>query len=83
MNRLFFLLSAIIVLLCTNNNNNVTFAMTSSALPKLRFIYADHIFWRAECIRMALEFGNVPFADARLSRDEIKELKEEVSVTIT
>ena len=57
--------------------------MTSSALPKLRFIYADLIFWRAECIRMALEFGNVPFADARLSRDEIKQLKEEVSVTIT
>lgn len=46
----------------TNSNNK---------FPSLRLWYLDHHFWRAECVRLALFMGNVPFEDKRVGYDEL------------
>ena len=43
---------------------------------KLKFIYGDIPFWRAEVGRLALYFGNIDFEDIRITRDEFLYLKE-------
>ncbi len=43
---------------------------------KLKFIYGDIPFWRAEVGRLALYFGNIDFEDIRITRDEFSYLKE-------
>ena len=42
---------------------------------KLRLIYPDIPFWRAETSRLALFIGGIEFEDLRPSRDEIMEMK--------
>ena len=42
---------------------------------KLKFIYGDIPFWRAEVGRLALYFGNIDFEDIRITRDEFLYLK--------
>uniref|UniRef100_A0A7S4R6U5 GST N-terminal domain-containing protein n=1 Tax=Alexandrium monilatum TaxID=311494 RepID=A0A7S4R6U5_9DINO len=41
------------------------------ATPQLKLIYLDHHYWRAECVRLALYLGDVPFEDARMSYEEM------------
>ena len=36
---------------------------------KLKFIYGDIPFWRAEVGRLALYFGNIDFEDIRIPRE--------------
>ena len=43
---------------------------------KLKFIYGDIPFWRAEVGRLALYFGNIDFEDIRITREEFLYLKE-------
>jgi len=42
---------------------------------KLRLIYPDFPFWRAETSRLALFIGGIEFEDIRPSREEILEMK--------
>ena len=42
---------------------------------KLKFIYGDIPFWRAEVGRLALYFGNIDFEDIRITRDNFYTLK--------
>ena len=42
---------------------------------KLRLIYPDIPFWRAETSRIALFLGDVEFEDFRPSRDQLKQMK--------
>ena len=59
-----------------------TMASSTVNIPKtLKLYYADFPFWRGECTRMILFIGNVPFDDVRMSRDEIKAMKEEGKIT--
>ena len=44
---------------------------------KLKLIYPDLPFWRAETSRMALFIGGIEFEDIRPSREEIKKMKNE------
>lgn len=39
--------------------------------PSLRLWYLDHHFWRAECVRLALFMGRVPYEDRRVGYDEL------------
>lgn len=39
--------------------------------PTLRLWYLDHHFWRAECVRLSLFMGGVPFEDKRVGYDEL------------
>lgn len=41
------------------------------AYPELRLWYLDHHFWRAECVRLCLFMGGVPFEDKRVGYDEL------------
>jgi len=41
------------------------------ATPSLKLIYLDHHYWRAECSRLALFIGGLPFEDARMSYEEM------------
>lgn len=43
---------------------------------KIKYIYVDTPFWRAEIGRIALHIGNVDFEDLRISRDEFLRSKE-------
>ena len=43
---------------------------------KIKFIYLNTPFWRAEIGRIALHIGNVDFEDIRISRDEFLRSKE-------
>ena len=43
---------------------------------KIKFIYVDTPFWRAEAGRIALHIGNVDFEDTRISRDEFLQSKD-------
>lgn len=43
---------------------------------KIKFIYVNAPFWRAEIGRIALHIGNVGFEDMRISRDEFLRSKE-------
>ena len=44
--------------------------------PKLTLLYFDSAFWRAECCRLALHIGSVPFEDKRFTeRDEFTKMK--------
>ena len=43
---------------------------------KIKFIYVDTPFWRAEVGRIALHIGNVDFEDTRISRDEFLQSKD-------
>ena len=43
---------------------------------KIKFIYLNAPFWRAEIGRIALHIGNVDFEDIRISRDEFLRSKE-------
>jgi glutathione S-transferase len=45
--------------------------MAAMPVPKLKLIYLDHHYWRAECSRLALHIGDVPFEDARLGYDDM------------
>ncbi|TMW62183.1 hypothetical protein Poli38472_009676 [Pythium oligandrum] len=45
-----------------------------SVVPTLKLVYLNAAA-RAECIRLALYMGNIPFQDVRLSRQEFDELK--------
>lgn len=36
------------------------------AIPRLKLIYLDHHYWRAECTRVALFMAGIPFEDARM-----------------
>jgi glutathione S-transferase len=45
--------------------------MAAMATPKLKLVYLDHHYWRAECSRLALFMANVQFEDARMSYDEM------------
>merc|ERR1711918_22501 len=40
-------------------------AAPKPAVPKLTLYYGDMPFWRAECVRMCLFVGGVPFEDHR------------------
>jgi glutathione S-transferase len=40
-------------------------------MPNLRLWYLDHHFWRAECVRLCLFLGGVPFDDKRVGYDEL------------
>ena len=42
---------------------------------KLKLIYPDIPFWRAETSRIALFLGDVEFEDFRPSRDQLKQMK--------
>merc|ERR1719188_381248 len=42
-----------------------------SRLPNLRLWYLDHHFWRAECVRLCLYMGGIPFEDKRVGYDEL------------
>ena len=42
---------------------------------KLRLIYPDIPFWRAEISRLALFIGGIEFEDLRPSREEIAKMK--------
>lgn len=42
-----------------------------ASYPKLKMIYLDHHYWRAECSRLALYMADVPFEDARMGYDEM------------
>eukprot|EP00931_Biecheleriopsis_adriatica_P097862 TRINITY_DN7171_c0_g1_i1.p1 TRINITY_DN7171_c0_g1~~TRINITY_DN7171_c0_g1_i1.p1 ORF type:complete len:225 (-),score=38.37 TRINITY_DN7171_c0_g1_i1:131-805(-) len=44
---------------------------TGGSLPQLRLWYLDHHFWRAECVRVCLFMGGVPFEDKRVGYDEL------------
>ena len=44
---------------------------------KLKLIYPDLPFWRAETSRIALFIGGIEFEDIRPSREEIKKMKTE------
>ena len=44
---------------------------------KLKLIYPDVPFWRAEMIRLALFFGGIEFEDLRPSREEIDKMRTE------
>lgn len=46
-------------------------AAYAGSLPQLRLWYLDHHFWRAECVRLCLTIGNVPFEDKRVGYDEL------------
>ena len=48
-------------------------------MPTIKFFYADMHFWRAECIRLALHAGDVPFEDIRASSTEGVSLREELT----
>lgn len=39
--------------------------------PKLKLVYLDHHYWRAECVRLACHIAGVPLHDARMSYDEM------------
>merc|ERR1719236_189364 len=39
--------------------------------PALRLWYLDHNFWRAECVRLCLFMGDIPFEDKRVGYDEL------------
>lgn len=39
--------------------------------PDLKLWYLDHHFWRAECVRLCLFMGGVPFEDKRVGYDEL------------
>ena len=41
---------------------------------KLKVYYSDAPFWRAEVVRVSLFFGNIPFEDIRVTREEFKEV---------
>jgi glutathione S-transferase len=43
---------------------------------KIKFIYVDTPFWRAEVGRIALHIGNVDFEDTRISREEFLRSKD-------
>lgn len=43
---------------------------------KIKYIYIDAPFWRAEIGRIALHIGNVDFEDLRISRDEFLRSKD-------
>ena len=43
---------------------------------KLKFIYGDIPFWRAEVGRLALYIGDIDFEDIRITRDEFSYLQE-------
>ena len=43
---------------------------------KLKLIYGNMPFWRAEVSRLALYLGGIEFDDERTSWSEVKELKE-------
>ena len=40
----------------------------------LKIYYSHTPFWRAEVLRVSLFFGNIPFEDIRISREEFKEV---------
>ena len=44
---------------------------------KLKLIYPDVTFWRAEMSRLALFFGGIEFEDLRPSREEITKMRTE------
>ena len=44
---------------------------------KLKLIYPDVPFWRAEMSRLALFFGGIEFEDLRPSREEIAKMRTE------
>ena len=39
--------------------------MTIESTPQIKVYYGDMPFWRAECVRMALHIGGIPFEDVR------------------
>ena len=41
---------------------------------KLKIYYSHTPFWRAEVLRISLFFGNIPFEDIRISREEFREV---------
>ena len=43
---------------------------------KLKLIYVDTPFWRAEVPRIALHHGSIPFKDQRISREEFIEARK-------
>ncbi len=43
---------------------------------KIRFIYTDLPFWRAEVGRIALHIGNIEFEDVRIDREEFSRVRE-------
>ena len=43
---------------------------------KIRLIYGEKPFWRAEVGRIALKFGDIKFDDVRLSREEFLRVKK-------
>ena len=43
---------------------------------KIKFIYLNAPFWRAEIGRIALHVGNIDFEDTRISRDEFLRLRK-------
>jgi len=40
-------------------------------VPKMKLIYLDHHYWRAECSRVALFLADIPFEDARMSYEKM------------
>ena len=46
---------------------------------KLKLIYPDLPFWRAETSRIALFIGGIDFEDLRPSREEIVKMKTQFS----
>ena len=38
---------------------------TTATFPSIKVYYGNMPFWRAECVRMALAIGGVPFEDVR------------------
>jgi len=42
---------------------------------KIRLIYFDFPFWRAEASRIALHIGGIPFEDVRPGREEFRQMK--------
>ena len=43
---------------------------------RIKFIYTDLPFWRAEVSRIALHLGNIEFDDVRISREEFQRARE-------
>lgn len=46
--------------------------MARQNVPVLKLLYLDHPFWRAECVRLCLHLGKVPFQDARMDWDGLE-----------
>merc|ERR1719482_2225302 len=52
-------------------NEFAPMAPDKNSIPKLKLIYLDHHYWRAECVRLALYLADVPFEDARMGYEDM------------